>query len=269
LDPELVKLVKNVARDGRLVVVTGAGVSAASGIPTFRGEEGYWTVGSKEYRPEEMATWGSFQRMPDDVWQWYLYRLGVCRAAKPNGGHKALVEIEKSLGDRFHLVTQNVDGLHLRAGSTLKRTHQAHGNIEYMRCASKCTIELFPIPKRVKPKQKGEPLTKADKRALRCPKCGGRARPHILFFDECYDSFLYMASTLAAKQADLLITVGTSGAASLPMRMATLARDNGAVLADVNLEPNPFSGLAVDAGGFFCKGKADKVLTEIASLVKG
>ncbi len=79
----------------QLVVLTGAGISAESGIPTFRGPEGYWTVGSREYRPEQMATYQMFQSNPDDVWQWYLYRLGVCQRAEPNAGHKALVDMER------------------------------------------------------------------------------------------------------------------------------------------------------------------------------
>ena len=106
------------AGDGAFVVVTGAGVSAESGIPTFRGQDGYWTVGSRVYHPQELATHAAFRRMPEEVWRWYLYRLGVCRAAEPNPAHVALVELERALGDRFRLVTQNVDGLHLRAGSS-------------------------------------------------------------------------------------------------------------------------------------------------------
>ena len=110
------------SQGGPLVVVTGAGVSAESGIPTFRGKEGYWTVGSRVYQPQELATQAAFRRMPEEIWRWYLYRLGVCRAAAPNPGHVALVELERALGDRFLLVTQNVDGLHPRAGSSPGRT---------------------------------------------------------------------------------------------------------------------------------------------------
>ena len=114
------------AGSGPLVFLTGAGISAESGIPTFRGPEGYWTVGSREYRPEELATYEAFTRMPDEVWAWYLYRRGVCRAARPNPAHLALVELERALGDRFLLVTQNVDGLHLRAGHSAERVLQIH-----------------------------------------------------------------------------------------------------------------------------------------------
>jgi NAD-dependent deacetylase len=85
----------------RLVVLSGAGISAESGIPTFRGSDGYWTVGSQEYRAEEMTTFKMFQKQPDDVWEWYLYRLGVCRNAKPNVAHYAIASLEQLLRDSF------------------------------------------------------------------------------------------------------------------------------------------------------------------------
>src|SRR5262245_44328807 len=95
-----------------LVFLTGAGISAESGIPTFRGPEGYWRVGSVNYRPEEMATHAFFVEMPDEVWRWYAMRRDTCRRASPNAAHLALVALEAELGDAFLLVTQNVDGLH-------------------------------------------------------------------------------------------------------------------------------------------------------------
>ncbi|HTL34091.1 MAG TPA: Sir2 family NAD-dependent protein deacetylase, partial [Kofleriaceae bacterium] len=109
-------------RDGHVLVLTGAGVSAESGIPTFRGKEGYWTVGAREYHPQELATHDAFERMPWEVWAWYLYRRGVCRAAEPNAAHQAIVRWDAALGARFGLITQNVDGLHRRAGSPAERT---------------------------------------------------------------------------------------------------------------------------------------------------
>ncbi|NOS74904.1 MAG: RNA polymerase subunit sigma, partial [Methyloglobulus sp.] len=124
--------VANVWKTGELItVLTGAGVSAESGIPTFRGEEGYWTVGSRNYQPSEIATQAMFQRNPKEVWKWFLYRRGICEDALPNPGHLAIVKMEKLLGSRFRLVTQNVDGLHLRAGSNIDRTYQVHGNLNY------------------------------------------------------------------------------------------------------------------------------------------
>ena len=116
--------------EGPLVFLTGAGISAESGIPTFRGPEGFWRVGSRNYHPQEMATARAFSSMPDEVWRWYLHRRGVCRAAAPNAAHQALVQLDERLGERFRLVTQNVDGLHLRAGGDPARIYQIHGNID-------------------------------------------------------------------------------------------------------------------------------------------
>src|SRR5512134_3855043 len=100
------------SREGRIVALTGAGVSAESGIPTFRGKEGYWTIGSQEYHPQELATRQAFRAMPWQVWAWYLYRRGVCLRAQPNAAHHALARLARALPDRLALVTQNVDGLH-------------------------------------------------------------------------------------------------------------------------------------------------------------
>merc|ERR1719454_1239357 len=104
-------------RSRRVVVLTGAGVSAESGIPTFRGSDGFWTVGSENYRHQELATWEKFNEMPEELWRWYQYRWGICTKAKPNAGHYALVELEKLVRGDFTLATQNIDGLHLNAGS--------------------------------------------------------------------------------------------------------------------------------------------------------
>src|SRR5690606_22169563 len=168
-------------RGGNVVVLTGAGVSAESGIPTFRGKEGYWTVGSREYHPQELATHEAFIRMPWDVWAWYLYRRGVCRAAQPNAAHHALAPRARAAGDRFALITQNVDGLHPRAGSPRERTYPIHGDINLMRCAQDCCLDRWPIPDEVPALGKGEPVADAHKGLLRCPRCGGMARPHVLW----------------------------------------------------------------------------------------
>src|SRR5919205_1139494 len=134
MEERLATLLDEVRRArGRVIALTGAGISAESGIPTFRGKEGYWVVGPKNYMPLEM-----FERSPEEVWRWYLYRFGVCRGAQPNAGHRALVALERALGDRFHLVTQNIDGLHLRAGATPARTSCIHGDAAFVRCADGC-----------------------------------------------------------------------------------------------------------------------------------
>ncbi|MEZ0230083.1 MAG: NAD-dependent deacetylase [Planctomycetota bacterium] len=163
-----------------------------SGIPTFRGPGGYWTVGSVNYRSEDLATRAAFERMPEDIWAWYIHRRSVCRAAAPNAAHRSLVALEELLHDRFVLVTQNVDGLHLLAGNTLTRTLEIHGNTDYIRCSRACVwkmpdaVMLFPegLPATW---EKGRPLGEEEKALLKCPRCGKWARPHVLWFDEVYD----------------------------------------------------------------------------------
>ncbi len=231
--------------------MTGAGVSAESGIPTFRGKEGYWTVGAREYHPQELATFEAFGQMPWDVWAWYLYRRGVCRRADPNPGHRALVRLDAALGDRFALVTQNVDGLHRRAGSPSARTFPIHGDIDIMRCAAECAPELWPIPEAVPSLDRGEPVTDEIRALLQCPRCHGPGRPHVLWFDETYDErrfFLDSTRRLAAEAA-LLVIAGTSAQTNLPWQIVSLAAKGGATIVDINVEPNPFGDIAARTGG--------------------
>jgi NAD-dependent deacetylase len=255
------------AARGRVVALTGAGISAESGIPTFRGQDGYWVVGGKNHVPQEMATLEMFQRRPDEVWRWYLWRFGVCRDAAPNPGHAALVELERALGDRFTLVTQNIDGLHRRAGS--RRVFAIHGDAAWVRCADECGQPRLAQPELGR-RDGTTPFTEADRRALACPRCGGWLRPHVLWFDECYDEENYsMQSALrAAGAADLLLVVGTSGATNLPMQIGELAWRRGVALVDVNPEDNPFAALARRSEkGFFARGSAVARLPEIVAAL--
>ncbi len=257
-------------RAGLIVFLTGAGISAESGIPTFRGEEGYWTVGAREYHPQELATLHAFTQMPEEVWAWYLYRRAVCRAAQPNAGHLALVQLEKFLGDNFLLVTQNVDGLHLRAGNTPERTYQVHGNIDYYRCAGECGPQSWPLGPGFEPWAKGQKLTPEQVALLRCPACGQWARPHVLWFDECYDepTYRYHSSRSAAGRAGALISVGTSGATNLPMQMGRLVEGRGAFLVDINPNRNPFAELAQGSGGIWLRGSASLGLAQVATAIQ-
>lgn len=252
--------------DGRVTVLTGAGISAESGIPTFRGPEGYWTVGSDVYHPQEMATLQMFRRHPDDVWQWYLHRATVCQRAAPNAGHRALVEMEKRLGPRFLLITQNVDGLHLRAGSSPERTYQIHGNVFLMRCAAECRPDLLPLPSALIGRDKDRRLNALEARQLICPACGRRTRPHVLWFDETYNEhqFRFQSALKAALATRLLIVVGTSGATNLPNQVAWTVQGNGGTIFDVNIEANPFSELArQSSGGAFFQMPSSRFLPEL------
>ncbi len=255
-------------REGHVLALTGAGVSAESGIPTFRGKEGYWTVGSREYHPQELATHEAFVRMPWEVWAWYLYRRGVCRGAEPNAGHAALVRWDAALAGRFGLVTQNVDGLHARAGSPRERTYPIHGDINLMRCARDCVVDRWPIPETVPALGKGEVVSDEHKALLVCGRCGGMARPHVLWFDESYDEerfFLDTARRLAMR-ATLLVVAGTSAQTNLPWQVVTLAARAGATIVDINTEDNPFAEIAMESGGAV-RGSAAQILPALVDAL--
>jgi len=257
----------------RTTVLTGAGISQESGIPTFRGPEGYWRVGSREYRPEEMATRHMFQRDPWEVWSWYLFRRTVCARAQPNPGHAGVAALERALGDRFRLITQNVDGLHLRAGSSADRTFQVHGNLHYMRCTRPCGVSLHPLPDTLGPKERNEPVRPEEKSSLLCPACGALARPHVLWFDECYDEPLFRADSAVrwALQADLLLVVGTSGATTLPMQIGEACfRRKETIFLDVNPDANPFRRLAeAHPNGLALAGKGGEMIPLLLEAWEG
>ncbi len=272
MDKDLKEKLREVQRaSGRITVLTGAGISAESGIPTFRGPQGFWTVGSREYHPQEMATLRMFQRMPAEVWHWYLYRLGICRKARPNPGHLAVAEMESILGDKFILITQNVDGLHLQAGNTAERTYQIHGNISFMRCAAACSTKRYPLGSDIPVKARDEALSKKEQARLRCPNCSGWARPHVLWFDESYNEehYRFESSMKAAMTTDMLIIAGSSGSTNLPGQVAATVKKKGGIVVDINIERNPFSELALSGGnGFFIQQPSGKALPEIVAAMK-
>ncbi len=259
---------------GRIIFLTGAGVSAESGIPTFRGKEGYWTIGAREFHPQELATHAAFEQMPWDVWAWYLYRRSVCRKAGPNDGHRALVRLDAlnngSAADRFALVTQNVDGLHRRAGSRAEHVFAIHGDIQQMRCAAECVATRWQVPEEVGDLDKGQPVSEAAKRLLVCGVCGGMARPHVLWFDESYDEERYHLDTVRelAMEAALVVVAGTSAQTNLPWQVVTLGGRAGATIVDVNLEDNPFGEIAKKSGGVI-RGPAAAALTAIVDRLVG
>lgn len=262
---------QHLRQPSRITVLTGAGISAESGIPTFRGPEGYWTVGSKVYHPQEMATAAMFRRQPDAVWQWYLHRASICREAAPNPGHLAVTEMDRLLGDRFTLITQNVDGLHLRAGSPAERTYQIHGNIFQTRCAAACCPDLRPLPPALVGRPPDAPLNPTEQASLVCPCCGDRLRPHVLWFDEIYDEayFRFHSSLRVAAETDLLLTVGTSGVTNLPNQVAWTVFQSGGTIIDVNPTPNPFSDLARRTpGGIFIQDSSGRFLPAFVNALK-
>eukprot|EP00927_Polykrikos_kofoidii_P051786 TRINITY_DN45574_c0_g1_i1.p1 TRINITY_DN45574_c0_g1~~TRINITY_DN45574_c0_g1_i1.p1 ORF type:complete len:661 (-),score=107.08 TRINITY_DN45574_c0_g1_i1:71-2053(-) len=241
------RLAQILRRSSRVVVLTGAGISAESGIPTFRGSDGYWTVGSKNYKPQELATWAKFDEMPQELWHWYLHRWGVCRAAKPNPGHFALVELQSLLEGGLDLVTQNIDGLHLDAGSDRSRLYEVHGRIDEMRCderiegaclhglslddpanfsAARATIVQTP-PRGAENEKVSVP---------HCALCGVRQRPKILWFDECYNEAIFRSKTAmeAVTACDVLLIIGTQLTTGLPSQMVSESRAQGKCIVRID-----------------------------------
>lgn len=255
----------------QVTVLTGAGVSAESGIPTFRGQDGYWTKGSKVYQPEELVTWRAFQEQPYEMWKWYLARKKDCDQAKPNEGHIAIAEMEEMLQDRFLLITQNIDSLHLRAGNSLARTYQIHGTLAYMRCSVECHTKIYPVPEELVQLDEKTPFTEEQKKLLVCPVCGAVSRPHILLFDECYNDefYYYDRSIYRIHQTDLLIVIGTSGATTLANLLGQFACRKQCAFIDINPENNPFRSMACSVkNGCYIAQPSSKVLKEIADYWK-
>ena len=229
---------------GRVVVFTGAGISAESGVPTFRGEEGLW----KKFRPEELANIDAFMRNPDLVWQWYQHRRDVISSVVPNAGHYAIAAMDARFQSCI-VVTQNIDNLHRRAGSRI--VHELHGNIERNYCASCST----PATAEEVAQQEAAP---------RCRKCGGLVRPGVVWFGELLPELEWNAAVAAVEQADLFFAVGTSSvvypAASLPQ----IARRSGAYVVEVNIETTDLSPAADEV----LLGKAGEILPALLSHIE-
>ena len=221
-DP-LTRAVAAIAGATRLLVVTGAGISAESGIPTFRGAGGLW----EGFRAEDLATPQAFSANPELVWRWYRWRLDTCRQAIPNEAHRVLVDMEHRWEENFLLATQNVDGLHPRAGN--QRLVELHGNIETARCTA-CGHT--------------EPLQDNPSDLPHCSRCTALQRPHILWFGESYWPGIIEESVAFAEIADAVLVVGTSGRVWPPIAIALRAQECGAVLIDVNPDPSEVNALA-------------------------
>ena len=198
----------------RVAVLTGAGVSAESGVPTFRGKEGLW----KHYRPEDLATPDAFLRDPRLVWQWYNWRRGLVARAQPNRGHYALADMERQARD-FTLITQNVDDLHEQAGS--RNVLKLHGDIWQVRCLSceRQWIDTRPAIAELPP---------------RCG-CGGLLRPGVVWFGEELVPGVWDRAEEAARKADLFLVIGTSAVVYPAAGLVRVAKCAGAKVVEINL----------------------------------
>ncbi|MDP4174480.1 MAG: NAD-dependent deacylase [Bacteroidota bacterium] len=238
--PEFIEKLK---RAESIVFFTGAGVSAESGISTFRGTDGIWN----RLKPEELANFDAFMRNPERVWEWYQYRKQIIHQSKPNAAHIAIAEFQNYFNDVV-VVTQNVDNLHRRAGS--KVIYELHGNIERNYCI-KCKTEY------------NQPDLSFPDKKPKC-KCGGLIRPDIVWFGEMLPEDQFSASEAAAQRCDIIFVVGTSAVVYPAAQIPLLAKRFGAYLVEINLERTEISSLA-DCS---LLGKAGEIFPDILKEVK-
>jgi len=233
---------------GAVTAMTGAGISAESGVPTFRGHDGLW----RNYSAADLATPEAFARDPRLVWDWYRWRQGIIGRAQPNPGHLALARLQGRLAG-FTLVTQNVDGLHQRAGS--RDLIELHGNIWRARCARGCGFTAHEAPLDSDAGGSGH-----SGQLPACP-CGALLRPDIVWFGEALDEDLVDRAARSARQCAVFLAVGTSAlvypAAGLPL----MARRAGAVVVEINVDDTPLTPHA----GLVLRGSAADVLPALES----
>ena len=234
-------LIKRLKKAKTVAVLTGAGISAESGVPTFRGEQGLW----KKFRPEQLANFNAFIKNPKLVWEWYNFRKNLIRQVKPNPGHYALVKMENYFPD-FYLITQNVDNLHCLAGS--RRIYELHGNIMRNRCVD-CNKQL-------------DEILFDDENLPRCD-CGGLIRPDVVWYGESLPEDVLTKSFDAADKSDVFFSIGTSAvvqpAASLPVE----AKRAGAYVVEINFEPTVITNYVDES----IIGKSGEILPELMKRI--
>lgn len=241
---EVIKRAAKVIKGGKFVVaLTGAGISVESGIPAFRGSQGLWD----RYDPFEYAHISSFYRNPEKVWNMLRELYDICLRAEPNPAHYALAKLEEA-GILKAIITQNVDGLHQRAGS--KEVIEFHGNGETLACVD-C-------------KQKFR-ITEVDYRnsVPRC-SCGGLLKPDIVFFGEMIPHVALERSVELTKKSDVFLVIGTSAQVYPAGGLPVMAKERGSIVVEINLEPTPLTNTVTDV---FISGKAGEVLPKLISLV--
>jgi len=224
-----------------VAVLTGAGVSAESGVPTFRGADGLW----RQYRAEDLATPDAFRRDPTLVWEWYDWRRQLIANCRPNPAHHAITTLERHSAE-FLLITQNVDGLHRLAGSV--RIVELHGNLWRVRCTEEGkTRENLDVPLPAIPP--------------RC-ECGALLRPDVVWFGEALPPEALQEAFDFAERCDVFLVVGTSAVVQPAASLPAVARRRGAYLVEVNLEPTPLTSFAHES----YHGKAAEILPRLLAF---
>jgi NAD-dependent protein deacetylase/lipoamidase len=247
MEQQLRALASRVRAARAITVMTGAGVSAASGVPTFRGPEGLW----RTFRPEDLATSEAFARDPALVWEWYSWRRARVASCRPNAAHDVLARWSQDPSRQVRVITQNVDDLHLRAGT--RNLIRLHGSLWETRCFTGCAAGLHTW------RDEG---AAAPDRLPRCPHCGGLARPAVVWFGESLDAGDVERAAHAAS-CDVFLTVGTSAVVYPAAGFVRIAQARGAFTAEINLESTPASSL-VDLS---ILGPAEDVLPAIDQLL--
>jgi NAD-dependent deacetylase len=253
--------------DKNLVIISGAGISVESGLRPYRGVTGRWT--EEGTSAMKMATAAYFYRHPQESWAWHLLRRSEVMRVDPNPAHTAIAAIEQDLGDRFSLITQNIDRLHTRAGNSRSRTIEIHGYLDGMRCSADCEGAID-VPPELDSWGIEDTLGDHEDGLLVCPTCGAGTRPHVLWFDEMYDEEHYgiVTAQRAVANAGVCITVGTSGGVPVAERLAGIAAKAGATLIDVNPNDNDLRRLALDTGGLAVAESASVAMPEIAAMIR-
>ena len=239
--PEIQRVQDWLATAARVTVLTGAGISAESGVPTFRGKDGLW----QGFRATELATPEAFAHDPKLVWKFYNWRRELLAPLKPNPAHEALVRLEGKV-PQFTLLTQNIDDLHRKAGS--RKIVELHGNIWLVRCIRCLRVtrnEEVPLPE-----------------LPTCPECGDLLRPHVIWFGEALDPADLEGAVDASRSCQVMLVIGTSAVVQPAASLALVARERGARVVEVNLEATPYTHL-LDAA---LHGKAG---TLVPQLVEG
>ncbi len=247
MEEKVLKIAEKIRSAKKLTVLTGAGISKASGIPTFRGKDGLWS----KYSPSELATYQAFTKNPKLVWQWYNYRRKIIKPAKPNAAHYAISELERIFKDNFTLITQNIDSLHRQAGN--KNILELHGNIFETKCLI-CDRIYF-----------DDTIYKDDELPPKCKFCGGKVRPNVVWFGENLDRDILDQAMAASAQCDVFLCIGTSGIVQPAASLPKIASDIKAFVIEINVE---YSGVSIYADEVII-GKAEEVLPKIVDLVKG